>query len=229
MKSVFRPQNLALSSLIVGFVFMHSSASLAGTTITPKTSVQGHGIAIALSVIANFLTDFLKSALGRNDITPETALSIQDFQNANVKTAFFLRTVADGATDVISFSSSSANAEQPQISAISEGKCTGANRTKIEIGGIIDRGFFGKIAMGEPLDAKACNTAGTFEVDTSYASGYGFLFANGEFITAGREKTGIIRSNVPVPAPIPLLGISVAFGYSRKLRNLSKKLKHSYS
>ena len=79
--------------------------------------------------------------------------------------------------------------------------------------------------MGIPLVTEPCNTEGIFEVGTSYASAYGFLFAEGIFIEAGGEAKGIIRVD-EVPGPLPLLGLGAAFGYSRKLRKMLKNPRH---
>lgn len=222
MKSVVRPQKLAFSFLIAGFVLTQSTATLAipEPSITPKGSIVGSGVSIALSVFANLLTDFLKAALGRNDITNETSLSKVDFDNANIKTAFFLATDADGATKTFT-AKSNGDTSVPQTNIVSLGKCKGADRSKAEIGGTI--GFWGT-SMGIPLVTNPCNTEGTREVDTSYASAYGFLFAEGIFIDTGGEAKGVIRRDVP--GPMPLLGLGAAFGYSRRLRKLLKNSRH---
>ena len=191
-------------------------ASPAHATITANSSVKGRGIDFALNVIANLFTDFLKYALGNPLLTADTPISEATFTDANVRTAFFLGVSADGAKDSFSAKSSFANATVPQKEIFAIGMYP---ETKALIGGkITSDGLY----LGIPDERTAKVTFGP--VDTgkfTYASTYGFGFKNGGFIEAGGEKSQPIR----VPGPLPILGLGLFFGYSRKLRKLLKSSK----
>jgi hypothetical protein len=193
-----------IAGLLVGAAATFA-ASPVHAAFTAKSAVQGRGIDFALNVLANLFTDFLKSTLGNPLITETTSISETDFTNANVLTAFFLGTAADGASNNFSAKSSFANATVPQKEIFSIGMFP---ETKALIGGKITQDT-AKATFG-PVDT------GKF----TYASTYGFGFKNGGFIEAGGETKQPIRANVP--GPLPILGLGAAFGYSRMLRKRIK-------
>ena len=203
-----------IAGLLVGAAATFA-ASPVHAAFTAKSAVQGRSIDFALNVLANLFTDFLKSALGNQLITETTSISETDFTNANVLTAFFLGTAADGASNSFSAKSSFANATVPQKEIFSIGMFP---ETKALIGGKITQD---SLSIGIPDDRTAKATFGP--VDTgkfTYASTYGFGFKNGGFIEAGGETKQPIRANVP--GPLPILGLGAAFGYSRMLRKRIK-------
>jgi hypothetical protein len=193
-------------------------ASPAYATITANSSVKGRGIDFAFNVIANLFTDFLKSVLGNPLITADTSISVADFTNANVRTAFFLSVAADGAKDSFPARSSFDNATVPQKEIFAIGRYP---ETKALIGGNIT---FGSLSIGIPDERTAKVTFGPVDTgEFTYATTYGFGFKDGGFIEVGGEKIQPIRHDVP--GPLPILGTAAAFGYSRKLRKRIKSSK----
>ena len=180
-------------------------------TFTPKGAIQGKGIDFLLNVAANVFTDILKGALNLPGLTQDTSLAEADFTDRGINTAYVLIALADDAQDKKAFFGSGKGSVNPEQTVFA--KSTQWPGTTAKIGALIDRGlFFETISLGSPPKTSLNLTLQDFvpsplSENRTTSSSFGFIFANGNFIFGGQEKSRQIPID-PKIVPEPTGSIS---------------------
>jgi hypothetical protein len=202
-------------------------------TFTPKGAIQGKGIDFLLNVAANVFTDILKGALNLPGLTQDTSLAEADFTDRGINTAYVLIALADDAQDKKAFFGSGKGSVNPEQTVFA--KSTQWPGTTAKIGALIDRGlFFETISLGSPPKTSLNLTLQDFvpsplSENRTTSSSFGFIFANGNFIFGGQEKSRQIPIDPKiVPEPTSTLGF-LALGTLGAASTLKRKLKPSKS
>lgn len=203
-----------------------ASNSVLAATFTPGGAVKGRGIDFLFNVAANLFTDILKGALNIN-LDPNTSLATTDFTSRNINTAYVIIALADDAQDKKSFFGSGNGQVSPE--QIVSAQSTQWPGTNAKIGALIERGFLGDtIALGSPpkssLELNLQNfKPGPLSEDRTTSAAFGFVFANGNFIFGGQEKSRKIPKDPVRTTPEPtstlnLLALGAALTLKRKLK-----------
>ena len=217
------------ATLSLAFLTLLPPSALAAS-FTPTNAVKGRGIDFLANVAANLFTDILKGALNMDELTPDTSLAETDFTSRNINTAYILIALADDAQDKKSFFGSANGEVVPQQTV--DAKSTQYPGTNAEIGALISRGFFDSISVGSPpktsLELNLQNfEPGPLSEERTTSAAFGFVFANGEFIFGGQEKSRKIPENpVLIPEPSSTLSL-LALGTLGAASTLKRKLKKS--
>jgi len=232
MKIKNRSFTVLLSFSIVLFS-INCQAIAATVTFTPKGAVQGKGIDFLLNVVANLFTELLKGELNRPGLTQDTSLDAADFTNRGINTVYAIIAVADDAQDKKSFSASGKGGVNPEQTVFA--KSTQWPGTTAKIGALIERGFFfDTISLGSPPKTSLNLTLqdfvpGPLSENRTTSSSFGFIFADGNFIFGGQEKSRKIPIGPKiVPEPTSTLGF-LALGTLGAASTLKRKLKSSQS